>query len=96
MTRNLVYYSLPSVADPGFFPGGRANSQNCYYFSNFCRKLHENEKIWTGGGLVARVPGAPLGSANGHNHELLIYQEISYQFKVKFETAIQCILDYFE
>ena len=29
------------------FPRGCANSQNCYYFSNFCRKLHENERIWT-------------------------------------------------
>ena len=36
-----------AVADPGFSPGGCANSQNCYYFSNFCRKLHENERIWT-------------------------------------------------
>ena len=44
------------MADPGFSPGGCANSQNCYYFSNFCRKLHENERIWTLGG----VPGAPL------------------------------------
>ena len=35
------------VADPGFSPGGCANSQNCYYFSNFCRKLHENEIIWS-------------------------------------------------
>ena len=24
------------VAGPGFYPGGCANSQNCYYFSNFC------------------------------------------------------------
>ena len=39
-----------SVADPGFSPGGCANSQNCYYFSNFCQKLHENERIWTPGG----------------------------------------------
>ena len=38
------------VADPGFSPGGGANSQNCYYFSHFCRKLHENERIWTPGG----------------------------------------------
>ena len=38
------------VADPGFSPGGCANSQNCYYFSNFCQKLHENERIWTPGG----------------------------------------------
>ena len=44
------------------FPGGGANSQNCYYFLHFCRKLHENERIWTPGG--ACVPGAPLGSAN--------------------------------
>ena len=29
------------------FPRGGANSQNCYYFSHFCRKLHENERIWT-------------------------------------------------
>ena len=43
-----------AVADPGFSPGGCANSQNCYYFSNFCQKLHENERIWTPGG------GAPL------------------------------------
>ena len=57
-----IYYCLEfnqgtSVADPGFSPEGCANSQNCYYFSNFCRKLHENERIWTQG---ARVPGAPL------------------------------------
>ena len=31
-----------AVADPGFSPGGCVKSQNCYYFSNFCRKLHEN------------------------------------------------------
>ena len=42
------------------FPrGGGANSQNCYYFSHFCRKLHENERIWTPGGGGGRVPGAP-------------------------------------
>ena len=28
----------------------------------FCRKLHENERIWTPG---AYVPGVPLASANG-------------------------------
>ena len=40
------------VADPGFSPGGCANGQKCYYFSNICQKLHENERIWTprGGG----------------------------------------------
>ena len=50
-----------SVADPGFSPGGCANFQNCYYFSNFCRKLHENERIWTpGGGGGARPWPPPL------------------------------------
>ena len=48
-----------SVADSGFSPGGCANSQNCYYFSTFCRKLHENERIWTPRGGGARIPGAP-------------------------------------
>ena len=49
------------MADPGFSRGGSTNSQNSYYFSNFCRKLHENERIWTPGG---RVLGAPLRSVN--------------------------------
>ena len=44
------------------FPRGGANSQNCYYFSHFCRKLHENERIWTPRGVC--IPGAPLGSTN--------------------------------
>ena len=39
------------------FPRGGANSQKCYYFSIFCQKLHENERIWTPRG--ARIPGAP-------------------------------------
>ena len=56
--------SWTAVADPGFSPGGGANSQNCYYFSHFCRKLHENERIWTPrGGRASLAP--PLGSANG-------------------------------
>ena len=44
------------------FPRGGANSQKYYYSSIFCQRLHENERIWTPGGV--RVPGAPLGSAN--------------------------------
>ena len=47
------------------FPRGGANSQKCYYFSIFCQKLHENERIWTPGGV--RVPRAPLGSANARS-----------------------------
>ena len=59
-----VCHSLErAVADPGFSPGGGANSQKCYYFSIFCRKLHENERIWTPrGGRASLAP--PLGSAN--------------------------------
>ena len=39
------------------FPqGGCANSQNCSYFSNFCWKLHENERIWTPGGRASLAP----------------------------------------
>ena len=57
---NLVSH-LSAVADPGFSPGGGANSQNCYYFSHFCRKLHENERIWTprGGTRPWRPPLDP-------------------------------------
>ena len=53
--------SLP-VADPGFSPGGGGGAptpQKCYYFSIFCRKLHENERIWTPRGGGAR-PWRPL------------------------------------
>ena len=49
-----------AVADPGFSPGGGANSQKCYYFSIFCRKLHENERIWTPRGGGARPWRPPL------------------------------------
>ena len=54
-----------AVADPGFSRGGCANCQKCYYFSNICQKLHENERIWTprGGGRASLAP--PLRSANG-------------------------------
>ena len=50
-----------SVADTGFPRGGGANSQSRganLLFGQIFRKLHENERIWTGGGGV-RVPGAP-------------------------------------
>ena len=42
------------------FPEGNATTPKSYYFQIFCRKLHENERIWTPGG----VHGAPLRSAN--------------------------------
>ena len=43
-----------SVADPGF-----SNYQIGIILQIFCRKLHENERIWTPR-AVACVPGAPL------------------------------------
>ena len=59
--KNISAFSyIISVADPGFSPGGCANSQNCYYFSIFCWKLHENERIWTPGGGGARPWRPPL------------------------------------
>ena len=50
------------VADPGFPPAGWANSQKCYYFSNFLQKNCMKMKEFgpRGGG----IPGAPLGSVN--------------------------------
>ena len=48
-----------SVADPGFSPGGGGATPRVEVLTYFFgRKLHENERIWTGGG----VPGAPFRS----------------------------------
>ena len=52
------------------FPRGGANSQKCYYFSIFCRKLHENERIWTPGG-GARPWRPPLDPPMGSTLECL-------------------------
>ena len=40
------------------FPSRVRQFPNWDYFAIFCRKLHENERIWTPRG--ARVSGAPL------------------------------------
>ena len=60
------HIELITVANPGFSRGGYANSQKSYYFSFFfCWKLHENERIWTGGGasplrnIVRWIPKYP-------------------------------------
>ena len=42
LASKMVY---ETVADPGFSPGGCANSQKCYYLSIFSQKLHETERI---------------------------------------------------
>ena len=44
------------MADPGFSRGGCANSQIGIILSIFCRKLHENERIWTPGGRASLAP----------------------------------------
>ena len=41
------------------FPSRVRQFPNWNYIAIFCRKLHENERIWTPG-EGARVPGAPL------------------------------------
>ena len=57
------HYGAQCSGGSRIFPRGGANSQKCYYFSIFCRKLHENERIWTPrGGRASLAP--PLGSAN--------------------------------
>ena len=48
-----------TVADPGFPRGGGANS-SVGDFAKFPQKLHEIERIWTGGGVH---PSHPLRSA---------------------------------
>ena len=54
-------YMNDPVADPGFSRRGCANYQ-IGIILQFFRRLHKNERIWTGGG---RVPGTPLRSTNG-------------------------------
>ena len=55
LTRVLYISPLSSaVADPGFSPGGGANSQKPIIFPFFCWKLHENERIWTPSGEIHR------------------------------------------
>ena len=52
-----------AVPDPGFPPGGGANSWGVeaptYDFAKFPPKLHEIERIWVPGG-GARIPAPPL------------------------------------
>ena len=38
-----------AVADPGFSEGGAPTPKSAIIFQIFCRKLHENETIWSRG-----------------------------------------------
>ena len=84
-------YDIP-VADPGFSPGGGANSQKCYYFSIFCPKLHENERIWTPrGGGASLAP--PLGSANAysfHNKKITFFSYNLFQVFTTCKIFFRC------
>ena len=64
MDINVWVWNAESVADPGFPRGGGANSPKrggapTYDFAKFAQKLHEIERIWTGGGTR---PSRPLRS----------------------------------
>ena len=60
---NLRHFLKPTfaVADPGFSPGGAPTPKSAIIFQFFCRKLHENERIWTprGGARPWRPPLDP-------------------------------------
>ena len=47
-----------AVADPGFSWGGGANSQSGCANLFFCRKRHENERVWNP--RTTRVPATPV------------------------------------
>ena len=74
------------VADPGFSPGGAPTPKSAIIFQIFCRKLHENERIWTpGGGRASLAP--PLGSANVN-----VIDFRSLQFNALLMEINRCVL----
>ena len=59
---------------PDFPEEGAPTPKSAIILPFFCQKLHGNERIWTrGGGRVARVPDAPLRSANGFDTQQLLF-----------------------
>ena len=66
------------MADPGFSLGGCANCQIGIILQFFCRKLHENERIWTPGD---GVPGAPLRSANAYLLRVQILDSLEFNLE---------------
>ena len=53
-----------TVADPGFSPGGAPTPKNAIIFQFFAENCMKMKEFGPPGGGGARVPGAPLGSAN--------------------------------
>ena len=73
--------------------GGCANFQKCYYFSNICRKLHENERIWTprGGAHPWRPPlDPPMQSTATTNHktEIFIVSLVLLQYLTEIQVRV--------
>ena len=56
------------------FPRGGRQLPKVPLFFNFCRKLHENERIWTPRGGAR--PWRPLGSANVMAYQFLAFRTI--------------------
>ena len=48
-----------AVADPGFFRRGAPTPKSVIIFQFFCRKLHEDERIWTPEGASLAPPLDP-------------------------------------
>ena len=57
------YHIWNAVADPGFSPGGAPTPKSAIIFQFFAKNCMKMKEFGAPGG--ARVPGAPLGSANG-------------------------------
>ena len=62
MRKSYLYEVSTTVADPGFSPGGAPTSKNALIFQFFAENCMKMKEFGPPGG--ARVPGAPLGSAN--------------------------------
>ena len=64
----FCYVITYSVADPGFSPGGAPTPKIAIIFHIFAENCMKMKEFGPPGG--ARVPGAPLGSANGIRYML--------------------------
>ena len=79
------------MADPGFSPGGCANFQNCYYFQIFAENCMKMKEFGPPGG--ARVPGAPLGSANAADMEFSVTNFFCLHFSEHAQWGLPVMSD---